>query len=524
MGAKTLISLWLYLFFTGLLSISGLVALSLLILRARLSHFRPLIIYLGLCILWMITHLFEVFIHNEEMVPLVNTMGSIIGMTAASFFLLFIYQYVKGKLNRVLFYSLFTSTAFFAIVRITNPWHSLYHQSIYYIDSGPYRQIFPKFGAGFGLMVSAYCLILLYIFYTYSSHKNTYPRIFLPQITVSLYLMIIFVAYTLIAALNPPLFNLPIFGHLCILSGLYFTAYASANNLFNIQPLSRVNTLNHNPDGILVMSRCGIVVDLNQPMCDILQKRWKDVAGKPVKTAYPEMSLKMEELGLEPHNTIDSRQPSYRFVFYTDHRGFDTTITQTNQFIKVVMHDITPLLQTMKNTSQLASTDPLTGIYNRRFSESTIQARMADEKFINTSYCFVVLDIDHFKSVNDQYGHQIGDDILREITDLLRRSIRPSDIFGRYGGDEFILFLPNVDESQAWTILNRVHDNINLHKFKTEDGRAIQTTVSIGAILAAYAAHIPYPDVFFMADEALYQAKEKGRNQICLRRHTSLVK
>jgi len=181
------------------------------------------------------------------------------------------------------------------------------------------------------------------------------------------------------------------------------------------------------------------------------------------------------------------------------------------------MHDITPLLKTMKNTSQLASTDPLTGIFNRRFSESVIQARLADEKFINTSYCFVVFDIDHFKNVNDQYGHQTGDDILREITDIFRQSIRPSDIFGRYGGDEFILFLPNVTESQSWTILNRVHDSINHHKFQTENGRIIQTSVSIGAILAGYSAGLHYQDVFFMADEALYQAKEKGRNQICLR-------
>ena len=519
-----MITFWLYLLISILLIISGLLCLSLLSLRAKLPHFRPLIIYLGLCVLWIITHLLEIFIQNEEIVRLTNTIGNIIGMAAIAFFLLFIYKYVTGKFKPSLFVSLISLTCIFAALRITNPWHHLYHQSIYFIQIGPYKQIFQQYGPGFGIIASVYCLILLYILFNYASRKSAYPRIFQPQITLSLYLMILFMAYTLIAALNLHLFNLRIFGHLCILSGLFFTAYAYANNLFNIQPLARDNTFNHNTDGILVLSRGGIVVDLNQPMCDMLKRKWSDNAGKPLKSAYPELALKMEELGLEPDNSIDSRQRSYRFVFYSDHRGFDTNITLSNQFIKVVMHDITPLLKTMKNTSQLASTDPLTGILNRRFSESVIQARLADVKLINTSYCFVVFDIDHFKTVNDQYGHQTGDDILREITEIFRQSIRPSDIFGRFGGDEFILFLPNVTESQAWTILNRVHDSINHQKFQTENGSIIQTSVSIGAILAGYSAGLDYQDVFFMADEALYQAKERGRNQICLRRHTSLAK
>jgi diguanylate cyclase (GGDEF)-like protein len=516
-----LLSLWLYLFFSGLLIVSGLVAFSFLIFRAKPAHFRLLIIHLALCVVWIITHLLEIFIHNEETLRLINTTGNITGMAAISFFLLFIYQYVTGKFKPTLFYSLIGVTVFFAILRITNPIHSLYLRSISFIEIGPYKQIYQDYGAGFGIMVSIYCLILLYIFFNYSSRENDYHRIFRPQITVSLYLMLFFIAYTLIAALNLHLFNLPISGHLCILSGLFFTAYTFANNLFNIKPLARDNTFNHNTDGILVVSRDGIIVDLNQPLCTILKKNWSDMAGKPLKSAYPELAMKMEELGLEPDNTVDSRQRSYRFVFYSENRGFDTNIILSHQFIKVVMHDITPLLRTMKNTNQLASTDPLTGVYNRRFSEGAIKSRMADEKFIHASYCFIVFDIDHFKTINDQHGHQTGDDILRELTDICRRSIRPSDIFGRYGGDEFILFLHNVNESQAWVILNRVHDSINHHSFQTENGRNIQTTISMGAILAAHAAQLDYQDVFFMADEALYQAKEKGRNQICLRRHTS---
>jgi diguanylate cyclase (GGDEF)-like protein len=519
-----LISFWLYLFISGLLISSGLVAFSLLIFRAKPAHFRLLIIYLALCVVWIITHLLEIFIHDEQMIRFINTTGNITGMAAISFFLLFIYQYVTGKSKRTLTYSLIGLTCFYVILRITNPFHSMYHRSISFIDIGPYKQIYQDYGAGFGILVSIYCLILLYIFFNYSSRRNAYPKIFQPQISVSLYLMILFMAYTLVSALNLHLLNLRIFGHLCILSGLFFTAYTYANNLFNIKPLARDNTFNHNTDGILVLSRDGIIVDLNQPLCTVLRKNWSDMAGKPLKSAYPELALKMEELGLEPDNTVDSRQRNYRFVFYSENRGFDTNISLTHQFIKVVMHDITPLLKTMKNTSQLASTDPLTGVYNRRFSEGAIQARMADEKFIHTSYCFIVFDIDHFKTINDQHGHQTGDDILRELTDIFRRSIRPSDIFGRYGGDEFILFLHNVNESQAWVILNRVHDRINHHSFQTENGRNIQTTISMGAILAAYAAQMDYQDVFFMADEALYQAKEKGRNQICLRRHTSLAR
>ncbi|MFK5893531.1 MAG: GGDEF domain-containing protein [Pseudomonadota bacterium] len=158
-----------------------------------------------------------------------------------------------------------------------------------------------------------------------------------------------------------------------------------------------------------------------------------------------------------------------------------------------------------------ASHDHLTGLYNR----SIFQQRITDEMNRATRYqhslSIFMLDIDHFKKVNDIYGHQVGDNVLRSIASLLKNAIRDSDTVIRYGGEEFIVILPETSITKAKELAERLITKVS-EKFVSIDDRLLNLTVSIG--IATYPDNAKsWQDLVEAADQAMYSAKKSGRNQ-----------
>jgi diguanylate cyclase (GGDEF)-like protein len=171
--------------------------------------------------------------------------------------------------------------------------------------------------------------------------------------------------------------------------------------------------------------------------------------------------------------------------------------------------------QLHEQVQQLAITDDLTGLFNRR----TLFQRGQDE--INRARRFgrpltaVMLDIDHFKNVNDTYTHAAGDNVLRIIGELCRRDLRNTDLAARYGGEEFALLLPETDEPTALLVVERLRHDIASTPMTIDDVHTIHITVSAG--IAALDANLTtFDDLIHCADIALYSAKQNGRNQTCL--------
>jgi two-component system cell cycle response regulator len=126
----------------------------------------------------------------------------------------------------------------------------------------------------------------------------------------------------------------------------------------------------------------------------------------------------------------------------------------------------------------------------------------------------LVLDIDYFKSINDTYGHDAGDDVLREFAIRVRKSIRGIDLACRYGGEEFVIVMPETDMAVATTVAERLRRRIALEPFPVEQGkRAIEVTISIG-IAALEKADDNATNILKRADQALYRAKRDGRNRV----------
>ena len=165
-------------------------------------------------------------------------------------------------------------------------------------------------------------------------------------------------------------------------------------------------------------------------------------------------------------------------------------------------------------TQQLAITDELTSLYNRRgFFE--LGRREVDRVLrFGHPLTAVMIDIDHFKIVNDTYGHPLGDKILRGLADRIRHNIRDIDIFGRYGGEEFVVLLIENDIATAALVAERLRRLISDTPFQTEAG-PISITVSMG--LAIVTKDTPdLGTLISQADQALYHAKQAGRNRVAI--------
>jgi len=159
---------------------------------------------------------------------------------------------------------------------------------------------------------------------------------------------------------------------------------------------------------------------------------------------------------------------------------------------------------------RIAITDELTGLYNRREIERRIKAALERTKTDNKTIALVMLDIDFFKKVNDSYGHDIGDIVLKDVSAILQEYTDESlgQASGRWGGEEFFVLLPNKNLNEALEAAERIREAVERHSFpKTE-----RLTVSLGVTCAD--ANSNYQAIFIRADKALYQAKQSGRNQV----------
>lgn len=173
--------------------------------------------------------------------------------------------------------------------------------------------------------------------------------------------------------------------------------------------------------------------------------------------------------------------------------------------------DVTDLVRNAQQLEVLATTDPLTGLFNRRQFLTMTDAEWSRFQRYYRSLSVLMVDIDHFKSINDRFGHAVGDEAIRAVADICVRGKRKSDVVGRVGGEEFAVLLPETTLSRARTVAERIRKRVEGLTLTAED-RPVQLTVSVG--VAEAITSMPGVDALMKAaDAALYQAKEGGRNR-----------
>ena len=169
-------------------------------------------------------------------------------------------------------------------------------------------------------------------------------------------------------------------------------------------------------------------------------------------------------------------------------------------------------LENIQMIMNYANRDYLTGLYNRRYFYSTMSEYIEDVKQSGEQFAVAMIDIDHFKNVNDTYGHDIGDKVIVTLADILRSSTSPRDVVSRFGGEEFCIVLKNINRYSAEDILTRIHTEVANYSLQIDQERAITFTISIGAVL--YHDGETLDDAINEADMLLYKAKKEGRNKL----------
>lgn len=173
------------------------------------------------------------------------------------------------------------------------------------------------------------------------------------------------------------------------------------------------------------------------------------------------------------------------------------------------------IIEQERQLQSYANIDAMTGIWNRRMILCHLESELARAKREQSNLAVCIMDLDHFKKINDTYGHQTGDDVLQYFTQIVKKQMRPYDYFGRYGGEEFLLIIPKQPQSDSLCVVERIKSAVSNATLQRDNLPPIQFTVSIGVTIAnQYDTNIE--EVIKRADMAAYKAKHSGRNTIVL--------
>ncbi|MBU2551729.1 MAG: GGDEF domain-containing protein [Proteobacteria bacterium] len=160
---------------------------------------------------------------------------------------------------------------------------------------------------------------------------------------------------------------------------------------------------------------------------------------------------------------------------------------------------------------ELSVTDGLTGLYNKRYIMSKLDSEVRHARGLDRALALLILDVDNFKHYNDTHGHPEGDEVLKRLAEVIRICVRETDSPCRYGGEEFLVILPETEAREAWTVAERIRCEMAGQTFRPGERAEVSVTLSIG--LARLEPDEEAADLIRRADEALYRAKRDGKNR-----------
>jgi len=379
--------------------------------------------------------------------------------------------------------------------------------------NGPLFFLYPLIGYPL-LMAGAYRIVVNYV---------TAPRIFRLQIATVLVGILIPWITTVITWLNFVPLRLHDITPLTFgISNLIVGWALFRFGLFDLIPVAYATLIESMADGVLVVDGEERILDMNLAAQKMLGIRlvpslgirlsaihWRlDTLLKSDQPASP-----VQELEITPGG--ENRWVEVRLIPLEDN-------AHTAQGRLILLHDITERKQAEERLKEMALTDYLTGVYNRRHFFALAETEFERSRRTGHPLSAILLDIDHFKTVNDTLGHAAGDRALQALARHCRERLRPYDVLARYGGEEFILLLPNTNENEAYAIANRLRIGLAQEADFNPPGLA-PVTISSGIADLATCQAETLDRLIECADSALYRAKQQGRDRACIFRNSNAL-
>lgn len=299
-------------------------------------------------------------------------------------------------------------------------------------------------------------------------------------------------------------------------SGLLLAVSIFRYGLLDLAPLARSAMIDHMNDAMLALDTKGQLADFNPAAKKILSGIQVLKYGEKV----PHLEPFIEQLNNQPEtntleNEIELDVEHKQRCFHQNIRSLQGQNSETIGYL-ISLHDITEYKQLLEKSNQLAMHDALTGILNRRSFVDQVNQEIERRKASLGSSALIMLDIDLFKQINDTMGHRAGDQALVAFSNLLRKFFRSTDLIARFGGDEFIIFLPGITLEDARVLAEKLRAQIENGDFLTPEFGTIHFTISIGVSEVNRMNNENIEDSIEEADRSLYEAKKTGRNQVCV--------
>jgi diguanylate cyclase (GGDEF)-like protein len=438
-----------------------------------------------------------------------------------------------ATLRPVVWALLFIEPIVITVAGATNGWHHLVIASGELVGHPPLVRV--QVGIAFWLH-SLYCYVLLSIgFFGVLKVRRTATGLYRRQLTTVLLgpaLLVAVNVLTLVLLANGGTVDMTVIGF--VAAGVVFWWALFRQGMLRLVPVARSFVFERVTDALVVLDRHGNVIDLN-PAADQLLRQ--------IQPVLPDNLIGLRGHLLVPGLDTDERLVDGDHVIQLGERQLDLDVRSGELADRngasigrvIVARDTTELndkkreltaanarlraqLDTIErlqaDLAEQAVRDELTGLYNRRHLMRTIDMELAQALRASRPLSVVLLDIDHFKSVNDTFGHGVGDDLLRAIAGVLASSVRQYDTVARYGGEEFVVLLPGATPDQAWHRGQEWRRRCAATSVLTEQG-PLSATFSAG--VACFPDSGTTPALLLQeADKALYRAKAEGRDRVQL--------
>lgn len=293
------------------------------------------------------------------------------------------------------------------------------------------------------------------------------------------------------------------------LAALILLYYILNHRLQDWLPYARERVMERMKDGFVLVDRQGCYLDSNRIAGEFFPALNSLAAGTP-----------LAEVEGFPLEMLEGERELADYTIQREGRELVMRVSVNHitteggvKYTCLMLYDATELHRLMSELEELATHDGLTGLLNRntffRFAGRDFDLSRRE----GVSVSVLMLDIDFFKNINDRYGHQRGDEVLRRVAAILAERLRRTDICGRYGGEEFCVFLPGAGAEAATLVAEMIRRAVAAHPFESEQG-AFHITVSVGLAQLAPEEHSHLEELIKDADEALYAAKRGGRNRV----------
>ena len=398
----------------------------------------------------------------------------------------------------------------------TNEIHHWYWTKIYLLPGFPETQ--SEHGFYFWVYAAGLYLLVLASVVNYVNYYRRVPALFRRQAVLMVLGGFVPLATRILEDFIgwdpfPKIDNVILF---LLLSAILFSVSLFRFGALELVPIAHNLVVRNINSGILVLDGLGRIVEINPFAQKLIGLESKDVIGKDLNTVLKDLP----PIGYAPQMS-EQVEKELSLQHDKDHFSFLVQISpirnERNEIIGhvIVLVDITDRKKVEMELERLARTDVLTGVTNRRHFFELAETQFASAQRYHHSLAVLLLDVDHFKQVNDRYGHLAGDLVLQMIARECQSRLRSSDVFARYGGEEFICLLPEQNEEATFETAERIRQIIQQTPVAFER-QSICVTASIGAALLRGEPGLTLESLIDRADQALYKSKYGGRNKVTI--------